>query len=257
MVKRFLFSIILCPIAPPRLLPVWPHDLFLIQNFSWFMIVGLSSVCEHVSVLLCTPKTGRRCTGGCAPNFSRKHWQVGRGGLVTLQCTFDSTLTRLTWSWQLSKCNCFSFHLWIRSRQEQEWMSMKLELSWRRMRRRWSTRRRRGWSPRCFTFKFVFVFISVFVCVTQVPYLCCSRSFAVHKLFSQYFLLYYSLLWLLCLFIAKSMINILGVGAAEHLGGAEQQSRRCEGGELEAEKWKPSSRTIHWKSDDGVKGSQL
>ena len=165
MVKRFLFSIILCPIAPPRLLPVWPHDLFLIQNFSWFMIVGLSSVCEHVSVLLCTPKTGRRCTGGCAPNFSRKHWQVGRGGLVTLQCTFDSTLTRLTWSWQLSKCNCFSFHLWIRARQEQQWMGMKLELSWRRMRRRWSTRRRRGWSPRCFTFEFVFFFyIGICLC---------------------------------------------------------------------------------------------
>ena len=50
-----------------------------------FMIVGLSSICEHVSVPLCTPKTGRRCTGGCAPNFSRKHWQVGRGGLVTLK----------------------------------------------------------------------------------------------------------------------------------------------------------------------------
>ena len=69
---------------------------------------------------------------------------------------------------------------------------MKLELSWRRMRRRWSTRRRRGWSPRCFSFEFVFVFAFVFVytrrrkcwsprCFTYMPlylylYLCLSVS---------------------------------------------------------------------------------
>ena len=49
----------------------------------------------------------------------------------------------------------------------------------------------------------------------------------------------------------------LGVGTSEHLGRAEQQSRWGERGKPEAEEWKPSAWTIHWKPNDSIKGDQI
>ena len=62
--------------------------------------------------------------------------------------------------------------------------------------------------------------------------------------------------WWILMMIGLLIDIYLGVGTAEHPGGAEQSCGWGERGKPEAEEWKPSSGTVYRKFDDGIKGEQ-